>query len=85
MVLYQLAKLYLYFSVIGPSAVNSRVITGTADILPNPTPLVIDAEFGNFCRLSCCFNDCILQSCLTCNNGSINMENNFVLFYLHTK
>ena len=55
------------------------MITGTANVLSNP-PLVIDVAFGNFRRLSCCFTDCILQSCLTCNNGFIKMENNFVLF-----
>ena len=34
--------------------------------------VIIDAVhvFGNFCRLLCCFTDCILQSCLTCNNGN---------------
>ena len=55
------------------------MITGTANVLSNP-PLVIDVAFGNFCRLSCCFTDCILQLCLTCNESFINMENNFVLF-----
>ena len=60
------------------------MISGAANVLSNP-PLVIDVTFGNFPRLSCCFTDCILQSCLTCNNGFINMENNFVLFYFHTK
>ena len=57
-------------------------------ILTNPTPLVLDVAFGNFCRLSCCFTDCILQSYLTCNyNGFMNLENNlkFVLFIFHTK
>ena len=64
------------------SAVNTRVIARTANVLFNPTPLVIDVAFGNFCRLSCCFTDCILQLCLTCNNGFLNTENNFcfVLF-----
>ena len=57
-------------------------------VLSNPTPLVIDDAFGNFRRLSCCFIDCILQSCLTCNyNSFMNLEDNlkFVLFYFHTK
>ena len=31
------------------------MITGTADILSNLTPVVIDGAFGNFCRLLCCF------------------------------
>ena len=80
----------LYFSVLHHhhwyhSAVNTRVITGTANVLSNPTPLVVDVAFGNFRRLSCCYTDCLLQLCLTCNNGFINMENNFVLFYFHIK
>ena len=55
------------------------MITGTGNVFSIP-PLVIHVAFGNFRRLTCCFTDCILQLCLTCNNGFINMENNFVLF-----
>ena len=67
---------------------NTKMMTGTAMVLSNPTQLVIDVAFGNFCRLSCCFTDCILQSSLTCNyNGFMDLENNlkFVLFYFHIK
>ena len=60
------------------------MITGTANVL-SYSPLVTDVAFGNVRRISCCFTDCILQLCLTCNNSFINMENNFVLFYFHTK
>ena len=52
----------------------------TADILSNRRQEVKDAAFGNFCRLSCCFTECILQSRLTCKNCFISTENIFVLF-----
>ena len=39
---------------VNDSAVNTRDITGTANFLSNRTPVVIDAAFGNVCRLSCC-------------------------------
>ena len=51
---------------VGPTQLFfTRVITGTAKILSNGTPEVIDAAFI-FRRLSCFFNDCILPSHLTC-------------------
>ena len=37
------------------SAVNIRVIIGTANVLSNLTLLVIGVAFGNFRRLLCCF------------------------------
>ena len=86
MVLDQLAQLYLvvHHPNWSHSAENTRVITGTVNVLSNFTPLVIDAAYGNFPRLSCCFTYCMLQLCLTRSNGFINTENNFVLFYFHT-
>ena len=63
---------------IGPTkAVNTRVITGSAAILSKGTLVFKDAAFGNFRRLWCCFTHCILLF--------VTKENNFVLFYFHTK
>ena len=45
-------------TLINP-AFNTRVITGTANILSNHTLVVIDAAFGNLCKLSCSFTHCI--------------------------
>ena len=71
---------FVFFCHQLDSAVNLWEITGAANILSNRTPVVIDAAFGSFRQLLCCFTDCTLQLRLACMNCFINTENNFVLF-----
>ena len=85
MVLLPQRYLFVFFCHRSDSAVSTQETTGTATILSNHVPVVIDAAFGTFRWLSYWFTNCILPLRLACKNCFIYMENNFVLFYFSGK